>query len=118
MQNPLAEPQPYESGYRAMVRSLRASIVDEHDRLYFLHTPVGTINISTWNYSQSGHVAVTGVDENGDYRFVVFSEETIRHFPFEIKRKSQEDAKEIEIPQEKESIGFKPPFRGNSEDHV
>jgi hypothetical protein len=118
MQIPPGESEPHKSGYRAMVNSLRASLVDEHDRLYFLHTPVGTINVSTWNYSQFGHVAVTGVDENGAYRFVVFSEETIRHFPFEIGRKSQESAKEIEIPQGKEPIGFKPPFRGSSEDHV
>jgi hypothetical protein len=92
-----------------MVRSLRASLVDETDCLYYLHTPVGTINVSAWHYVVPGFVAITGEDESKKYRLVIFSEEEIRTSPLEIKRKKLEASKE--------RAGFKPSLQG-AEDHA
>lgn len=101
-----------------MVKSLRASLVDETDCLYCIHTPLGVINVSTWEYRLPGYVAVTGRDEGNEYRFAVFSEEAMRHFPLEIKRKSLEASKEVEASRQKESIGFKPSPQGGTEDQA
>jgi hypothetical protein len=111
--------EPYESAYRAMVKSLRASLADETDCLYCIHTPVGTINVIAWNYVIPGMVAITGKDEDGEYRFVVFSEEQVRYFPLEIKRKKLEALKKrIEPKQHEPKVipGFKVSFKGSAED--
>jgi hypothetical protein len=100
--------ESYESGCRAMINSLRGSLADEIDCLYYAHTPVGTINVSAWNYLVPGFVAITGEDDNRKYRFVVFSEEEMCSFPLEIKRKKQEASKE--------RVGFKPSLQDGTED--
>jgi hypothetical protein len=92
--------EPDESTYHAMIMSLRAVLADETDRLYCLHTPVGTINVSEFRYGVSGFIAIRGEDEQKNHRFFVFSEEQVRSFPLEIKRKSLETSKE--------PVGFKP----------
>ncbi len=82
-----------------MIRELRTSLTDEKDCLYFIHTPVGTINVSKWLYIVPGFVVVTGENEDKKYKFLVFSEEQICSFPLEVKRKSLESSKE--------TLGFK-----------
>ena len=91
---------PNESTYHAMIVSLRAALTDETDVLYYLHTPVGKINVSEWRYGVSGFIAVRGEDEQKNYRFFVFSEEQMRSFPLEIQRKS--------LQASKGPVGFKP----------
>ncbi|MEO6981620.1 MAG: hypothetical protein ABI072_00715, partial [Edaphobacter sp.] len=89
----------HSSCYREMVKSLRANLANEKDCLYFLHTPLGIINVIKWNYSLPDFIAVMGEDENKKYRFLVFSEEAIISFPLEVKRKKLEASKE--------TLGFK-----------
>ena len=103
MSNPVWPDLPPQPKYRRMVKALRADLTDETDCLYFIHTPVGRINVSTWNHAIPGIVAVTGEDEGSNYRFLVFSEEAISSFPLEIKRKKLEASKE--------TLGFKPAAR-------
>ena len=68
--------ESYESRHRGWMKNLRASLADEKDCLYHLHTPLGVINVSVWNYAVPGFVAVGGEDvPDKKYRFVVFSEE-------------------------------------------
>lgn len=102
--------EPYQSQYRTMVIRLRAGLTDESDCLYFVHTPVGRINVETWNYAIPGFVAITGEDEEKKARFIVFSEEEICSFPLEVKRKKVEASKE--------TVGFKPTPQGDGEDRV
>jgi hypothetical protein len=92
--------QTAPSRYHTMVSKLRASLANETDCLYFVHTPVGILNVITWDYSIPGFVAIRGEDENKKYRFLVFSEEETCSFPLEIKRKKLEGSKE--------TLGFKP----------
>lgn len=90
-----------------MMKNLRASLADEKDCLYHLHTPLGVINVSVWNYAVPGFVAVGGEDvPDKKYRFVVFSEEEICSFPLEIKRKKLEASKE--------KAGFKPSLQADT----
>jgi hypothetical protein len=98
------------SVYRAMINSLRVSLADETDCLYYVHTPVGTINVSAWNYAVPGFVAITGEDENKKYRFVVFSEEQVRYLPLEIKRKK--------LQASKGRVGFNPSYQAQLEDQA
>jgi hypothetical protein len=92
-----------KSRYRTMVKKLRANLADETDCLYLLHTPLGIINVSSWNYFTPGFIAVVGEDENKKYRCIVFSEEAVCSFPLEVKRKK---AKSTEA-----TLGFKPSFK-------
>jgi hypothetical protein len=96
------------SGYGALIKTLRASLTDETDCLYYLHSPLGTINVSRFDYPMPGVVAITGDDESKETRFVVFSEEEIRSFPLEVRRKSLEDSKE--------RVGFRPWLQGGADD--
>jgi hypothetical protein len=89
-----------ESRYRTMVRTLRASLVNEKDCLYFAHTSQGVINVITWNYLIPGFVVITGEDESEKYRFLVFSDEAACSFPLEVKRKKQKGSGK--------TLGFKP----------
>jgi hypothetical protein len=66
------------------------------------------INISTWDYSVPGFVAITGLDESQNYRFLVFSEEEMCSFPFEVKRRKVEGSKE--------APGFRPALRDAAEE--
>ena len=81
-------PSHEQSRFREMVRTLRQVLVDEKECLYFLHTPVGLINVSRWSYHVPGFVFVMGDDERGEFRFIGFTDEQICAFPFEVKRKS------------------------------
>jgi hypothetical protein len=113
--------EPHESAYRAMVKSLRASLADETDCLYYVHTPVCTINVSAWHYGVPGFIAIRGEDEDKNYRFVVFSEEQVRHFPLEIKRKKLEALKEGIDPAKlkpKVILGFKASLQGLEDQSV
>ena len=83
-----------------MVKDLRASLDNEKDCLYFAHTPLGTINVSRWNYLPHGFVAISGDDERKKFRFLVFSEESLCSFPLEVKRKKAKSTKA--------TLGFKP----------
>jgi len=88
------------SRYKKMTTELRASLADETDCLYFVHTPIGIINVSSWNYLMSGFVAVAGEDESKKTRLLVFSEEEMCSFPLEVKRKKLHGKKDI--------LGFNP----------
>jgi hypothetical protein len=100
----MSDPQ---SRYRTLVKQLRANLADEKDCLYFVHTPIGTINVSRWNYSIPGFVTVSGEDEGKKYRFLIFAEEEICSFPLEVRRKKSESSKE--------KPGFKPTSRDEGE---
>jgi hypothetical protein len=102
--------EPYESRHRAMMKNLRASLTDEKDSLYYIHTPLAVINVSVWSYAVPGFVAIGGEDADKKYRFVVFSEEEVCSFPLEIKRKKLEASKE--------RVGFKPSLPGDSEEQA
>jgi hypothetical protein len=102
--------EPYESRHRAMMKNLRASLTDEKDSLYCVHTPFAVINVSVWGYAVPGFVAVGGYDEDKKYRFVVFSEEELCSFPLEIKRKKLEASRE--------TVGFKLSLQGDSEEQA
>jgi hypothetical protein len=104
----LSPSQASQSRYHVMVMRLRASLADETDCLYFVHTPVGTINVSGFNYAIPGFVSIRGEDENQKYRFLVFSEEEICSFPLEIKRKKAVGSKE--------TLGFRPDLQNGSEE--
>lgn len=54
-----------------------------------MHTPVGVINVTRWNYGLDGFVALIGEDENKEYRFIVFPEEQFYSFPVEVTRKGK-----------------------------
>ena len=110
MSNPVWPDIPPQPKYRRMVKALRADLRDETDCLYFIHTPLGRINVSTWDYSIPGFVTVTGEDDECKYRFIVFSEEAISSFPFEIKRKKLEASKE--------TLGFKASHRSEVADEA
>jgi hypothetical protein len=99
-----------ESTYRTMVKALRASLPDETDCDYLIHTPQGVINVKRWNYSIPGFVVVSGKDENSAQRFIVFPEDQISSFPLEVRRRSSDTSKE--------ALGFKPSVRGNTEDQT
>jgi len=85
--------------FSTMVKTLQATLIDEKDCLYFVHTPQGAIEVDKWNYSLPGFVAISGADENGKYRFLVFSEETACSFPLEVKRNKEKNSKK--------TLGFK-----------
>ena len=104
----MSENPQYRSRYRAMVKTLRAELADESDCLYLLHTPIGVINVITWDYGAPGFVAVRGEDESKKYRFLIFSEEEICSFPLEIKRKKLQGSEE--------TLGFKRSLRGREEE--
>jgi hypothetical protein len=89
-----------ESRYRQMVIALRTSLENEKTCDYFVHTTIGPINVVDWQYQLEGFVIVRGEDEDGKLRFLVFSEEEMCKFPFEVRRKGKGLSKEIP--------GFKP----------
>jgi hypothetical protein len=95
-----------QSKFRTMTKRLRASLADETDCLYFIHTPVGTINVSHWGYDISGFVSIRGEDESKKYRLLIFAEEEICSFPLEVRRKKGESSKD--------KPGFKPTTRDES----
>lgn len=74
--------------FRRAINTLRGLLTDEKNCLYFMHTSLGVINVSTWHYGITGFVIVTGEDENNNYRCLVFPEETVCLFPLEVKKKS------------------------------
>ena len=96
--------------YRTMVRLLRSRLVDQEDCLYIVHTTVGPITISKWDYAIPGFITLSGEDENHKYRFITFSEESVWRFPFEVKRKNAAASKE--------TLGFKPAPQSSTEDQV
>jgi hypothetical protein len=96
-----------QSRYREMVKLLRASLAEEKDCLYLVHTPIGTLEVISWNYVIPGFVAIRGVDEESKTRFLTFSEEAMCSFGLEVKRKKEESPKE--------PVGFKPKLLGKLE---
>ena len=67
-------------------------------------------HVIRWNYDIVGFVAITGEDENHEFRFLVFSDEAACSFPLEIKRKKLSSCKE--------RLGFKPHVQDEVEDHA
>ncbi len=99
-----------QSRFRQIVRTVRSCLSDEKDCVYIMHTPIGIITVSRWNYFSSGFVAVMGEDEHKKFRFVVFSDEQACSFPLEVKRKKLEPSKG--------TLGFAHPLREGTEDEV
>jgi hypothetical protein len=104
---PMFAPPTTQSRYREMVKLLRANLTDEKDCLYFIHTPVGTLEVISWNYGIPGFVAIKGVDEGSKKRFLTFSEESMCSFGLEVRRKKADSPKE--------PVGFKTKFLSKSE---
>jgi hypothetical protein len=75
-----------------MFKHLQSVLMDETNCLYFVHTPVGKINVSKFSYNLPGFVTVMGEDESKQYRFLVFSEEQMRYFPLEVSRKGRKSS--------------------------
>jgi hypothetical protein len=98
-----------EPRYSKMFKHLRTILGDEKECFYFLHTPHGALNVSTFSHHIPGFVGVAGVDENKKYRFFLFSEESILSFGLEIRRKHDDGGKQ--------TVGFRPASTGESHSH-
>jgi hypothetical protein len=96
--------------YRDMVKRLRASIVNEKDFRYLVHTPVGTITIDRWDYSLPGFVMIEGKDEKKEDRFLVFTAEQISSFPLEVRHPKYTG--------EKGRVGFKASQKAQTVENV
>jgi len=96
-----------QSRFKSMTSALRANLIEEQDCLLLLHTPCGVFEVGLFSYRIPGFVLITGEDEHKEFRCVVFSEESIRSFPLEVKRKAAIASKS--------TLGFKPTLRDEME---
>jgi hypothetical protein len=91
-----------------MVRELRANLIDEKECLYIMHTPLGAISVAKWDYGIAGFVTVTGEDEQGKAKFVVFLDEEACSFPLEVRHKKSGASKT--------TVGFKTTANAHTEE--
>ena len=76
-----------------MFRELRASLDDEANCLYFLHTSQGEIEVEKFDYRVPGFVIVIGSDESKKQMVLVLNEQVICTLTLEVRPKSSSSTK-------------------------
>lgn len=95
------------SDYLTMIRVLKANLVDEKECRYFVHTPLGRIDVGRFHFmnEKPGFLVIEGLDDSGEHRFLMFPEQQALFFPLEVSRKGKKSNK---------TLGFKGSEPGDS----
>jgi hypothetical protein len=83
-----------QSRFLTILNELK-SIVTLDKASYFVHTSVGLIQLGRIHVLGSqGIVVIQGTDQSGQFRCISFTEETLVHFPVEVRRRIETVARE------------------------